>query len=76
MIRVILKLLLTVHCGLQQRHFHAYLIYGDRKVLVTSTRGKQNITEDIFMSLIQIQKVAVMSWLRLSKVLHLGLPVH
>ena len=38
---------------------------------------KKNLTEDFFtyMSLIQIQKVAAMSWLRLSEVLHLGLPV-
>lgn len=41
---------------------------------------KKNLTADYFffftyMSLVQIQKVAAMSWLRLSEVLHLGLPV-
>jgi len=38
-----------VHCGLQQKQFHAHFIYGDR-VLCMVQEVKKNLTEDFLLT--------------------------
>lgn len=47
----ILKLQLMVHCGLQQRQFHARFIYDDRELWMVQ-EVKKNLTADYFFFLL------------------------